>query len=71
MLGPPKRRQLDRPVLASLEALVPANHFYRHLERKLDLGFVRELAHDRYAPTGRPSVDPVVFFKTHPPHSPH
>ncbi len=63
MLGPEKARDLCRPVLVSLEALVPRDHFYRHLERRLDLAFVRDLARDRYAPTGRPSVDPVVFFK--------
>jgi transposase len=63
MLGPPKERSLDRPILVSLEALVPADHFYRHLEAKLDLGFVRDLVAATYAPGGRPSIDPVVFFK--------
>ena len=62
MLGPPKARHVDRPVLAALEALVPPDHFSRHLERVLDLGFVRELVRDRYAPSGRPSLDPVVYF---------
>ena len=52
MLGPEKARDLDRPVLVSLEALVPRDHFYRHLERRLDLSFVRELVRDRYAPHG-------------------
>jgi transposase len=47
----------------SLEELVPADHFYRHLDRVLDLSFVRDLVQDRYASGGRPSVDPVVFFK--------
>lgn len=48
----------------SLEALVPLDHFYRHVEAKLDLSFVRELVKDLYAlKTGRPSIDPVVFFK--------
>jgi transposase len=47
----------------SLEALVPPDHSYRHLDAKLDLRFVRELVADRYAPLGRPSIDPVVFFK--------
>jgi hypothetical protein len=42
MLGPPKSRRLDAPIAVSLEALVPVDHFYRHLEAKLDLGFVRE-----------------------------
>lgn len=47
----------------TLEQLVPADHFYRHLERTLDLAFVRELVADCYAAGGRPSIDPVVFFK--------
>jgi transposase len=63
MLGPPKARDLARPVAASLEALVPTDHFYRHLEAKLDLGFVRDWVADRYAERGRPSIDPVVFFR--------
>ena len=50
--------------IVSLERLVPAGNFYRQLETKLDLGFVYELVKDAYAPTmGRPSIDPVVFFK--------
>ncbi|MDP9362620.1 MAG: IS1182 family transposase [Chloroflexota bacterium] len=63
MLGPPKPRRLNTPVAASLDDLVPADHFYRHLEAKLDLGFVREWARELYAERGRPSIDPVVFFK--------
>jgi len=63
VLGPPKMRDLDRPVLISLEAAVPPNHFYRHLHRVLDLSFVRDLVADRYAAGGRPSIDPIVFFK--------
>ena len=47
----------------SLEDLVPKDNFYRRLEASLDLSFVRELVGSRYANGGRPSVDPVVFFK--------
>jgi hypothetical protein len=47
----------------SLEELVPADHFYRHLERTLDLTFVREFVHETYAGGGRPTIDPVVLFK--------
>jgi transposase len=47
----------------TLEELVPRDHFYRHLERVLDLSFVRELVAPYYAAGGRPSIDPVVFFK--------
>jgi hypothetical protein len=46
MLGPPKPRRLDQPIAVSLEQRVPANNFYRHLEAKLDLSFVREWAHE-------------------------
>jgi transposase len=63
LLGPKKARRLDRPVTVSLESLVPPNHFYRHLERSLDLSFVRDLVADSYKAGGRPSIDPVVFFK--------
>jgi hypothetical protein len=63
MLGPSKLRRLDGPIAVSLEDLVPRNHFYRHLERSLDLGFVRDWARECYADRGRPSIDPVVFFK--------
>ena len=62
MLGPLKARDLDRPVLIAIESSVPKDHFYRHLHRVLDLSFVRELAADRYASGGRPSIDPEVFF---------
>src|SRR3712207_5634068 len=52
MLGPAKPRRLDVPVAVSLEDLVPANHFYRHLEAKLDLSFGREWARELYAERG-------------------
>jgi transposase len=46
-----------------LEDLVPNDHFYREVDRMLDLSFVRDLVRSCYAAGGRPSVDPVVFFK--------
>ena len=58
-----KQRCFAPLVNVSLEDLVPADHFYRHLERTLDLSFVREFVHETYAGSGRPSIDPVVFFK--------
>jgi transposase len=63
MLGPPKSRDLDRSVLISVEMLVPKDHFYRHLEKKLDLSFVRDWVKECYAERGRASVDPVILFK--------
>ncbi len=47
----------------TLENLVPKDHFYRQVERTLDLSFVRDLVKSCYAAGGRPSVDPAVFFK--------
>jgi hypothetical protein len=64
MLGPPKQRCFNRQLLVSLENLVPADNFYRHLDAKLDLGFVREWVADSYAEQGRPSIDPVVFLSS-------
>src|SRR5438309_1483690 len=58
-----KERHFAPLINVSVEQLVPQDHFYRHLERTLDLSFVRELVRDTYAGGGRPSIDPVVFFK--------
>ncbi len=59
------KARLFTPIAArSLDELVPAEHFYRHLDRVLDLSFVRDLVRDCYvAEKGRPSIDPVVFFR--------
>src|SRR5215212_7433099 len=62
MMGAKERIFAPLPPV-SLEDLIPANHFYRHLEAELDLDFVRDLVRDAYADTGRPSIDPVIFFK--------
>ncbi len=58
-----KERAFAPLVVVSLEELVPQNHFYRHLQRVLDLSFVHDLVRELYAAAGRPSIDPVVFFK--------
>ncbi len=58
-----KERSFAPLVNVSLEDLVPADQFYRHLERTLDLSFVREFVQETYAGGGRPSIDPVIFFK--------
>jgi transposase len=58
-----KERTFAPLVAVSLEALVPQDHFYRHLDRTLDLSFVRDLVQETYAAGGRPSIDPVVFFR--------
>ena len=64
MLGAKARVFKSHPEL-SLEELVPQDNFYRQVQSKLDLEFVRELVAKCYTPFGRPSIDPVVFFKLH------
>ncbi len=58
-----KERHFAPLIPVSLEELVPKDHFYRHLERTLNLSFVRAFVQQSYAGAGRPSIDPVVFFK--------
>lgn len=64
MMGTKVRRFAPRRDV-SLDDLVPQDHFYRHVERSLDLAFVRDLVRSCYATGGRPSIDPIVFFKLH------
>src|SRR5918998_3744900 len=63
MMGTKVRSFAPLPRDLSLEHLVPEDNFYRRLEARLDLSFVREIVAPLYAKGGRPSVDPVVFFK--------
>ena len=42
---------------------MPPDHFYRQVEQRFNLQFVRDLVCQYYAPWGRPSIDPIVFFK--------
>ena len=58
-----KARAVTPRHTVSLEDLVPPDDFYRHLDRVFDLAFVRDPVRDTYAARGRPSIDPVVFFR--------
>jgi transposase len=58
-----KAREFKQHKSISLEDLVPDDNFYRRVERSIDLSFVRKLAGEYYASIGRPSIDPLVFFK--------
>jgi transposase len=63
VMGTKERIFSPLPHDVSLENLLPKDNFYRRLEERLDLSFVRELVRPLYASGGRSSVDPVVFFK--------
>ncbi len=58
MMGTKDRNFAPLPRNVSLEELVPKDNFYRHLDRKLDLSFVRDLVEDCYASSGRPVCVP-------------
>lgn len=58
-----KKREFSPLGNLSLEELVPKDHFYRQVDRSLDLAFVRDLVRELYASDGRPSIDPIVFFR--------
>jgi transposase len=62
MMGIKLREFAPLPDL-SLEEFVSKDNFYRRLEERLDLSFVRDLVAPLYSVGGRASVDPVVFFK--------
>jgi transposase len=51
-------------VSLDLDQFVPQDHRLRKIDHVLDLFFVRQLTSDLYCKgEGRPSIDPVVFFK--------
>jgi len=58
-----KIRDLKNFTSFSLETLVPEDNFHRQVEKCIDLSFVRHLVCHLYSDFGRPSIDPVVFFK--------
>jgi transposase len=62
MLGH-KIRDFKPLTAVSLDDLVPEENFYRQVDRCLDLSFVRSLVSKLYSIMGRPSIDPIVFFK--------
>jgi hypothetical protein len=52
-----KERHFAPLIHVSVEELVPQDHFYRHVERTLDLSFVRAFVQETYAGKGRPSIE--------------
>src|SRR6266849_5718766 len=62
MLGS-KSKQFQQHRAVCLEDFVPQKNFYRQLEASLDLNFIPTLVAEHYSSRGRPSIDPIVFFK--------
>ncbi|HSR17123.1 MAG TPA: hypothetical protein VLM39_03430, partial [Ignavibacteriaceae bacterium] len=47
----------------TIDDLVPEENIYRQIDKFLDLRFIYKECKKLYGRTGKPSVDPVVFFK--------
>jgi len=47
----------------SLDSLVPADDFYRKINRSIDFHFLYKATEHYYGSEGQDSIDPVVFFK--------
>ena len=47
----------------TIDELVPEDNLYRQIDKFLDLRFVYKECEKLYGKTGKPSIDPVVFFK--------
>jgi len=47
----------------TIDDLVPEDNIYRQIDQFLDLRFVYKECEKLYGKTGKPSIDPVVFFK--------
>jgi transposase len=62
MLGK-KRYEAKMMYSVTLEDLVPGDNFYRVIDGLLDLRFLYKECKEVYGETGKPSIDPVVFFK--------
>jgi transposase len=62
MLGH-KDRVFKQHIAISLDALVPKDNFYRKVDQCIDFSFVRDMSAEFYSSFGRPSIDPVVFFR--------
>ena len=58
-----KRFEPKEKVNFYLPDQIPGDNLYKRLKEHLDLSFVYDLTKGYYSHTGKPSIDPVVFFK--------
>lgn len=47
----------------TIDDLVPEDNIYRQIDKFLDMRFIYKECEKLYGKTGKPSIDPVVFFK--------
>ena len=50
--------------LVDIEALVPANHLLRKIDKYIDFSFINDMCRPYYCEDiGRPAIEPVIMFK--------
>ena len=62
-----ERGKMDRDVveIVGIDSLVPKDHLLRKIDQAVDFNRLYEMVEPLYCEdNGRPSVDPVVLFKT-------
>ncbi len=59
------KKQIEPKLLytITLEQLVPADNFYRRLNKTIELNWLYKATEKYYGQEGQESIDPVVFFK--------
>ena len=63
MMGRREDSQVQFLYAFDLDKVVPADHLVRQIDAILDLSWVHRELRPYYSHTGRPSIDPVVFFR--------
>lgn len=57
-----KDRQMQM-LFIDINTMIPENHLLKQIDKKINFGFIYELAAPYYSTTGRKSVDPVMMIK--------
>ena len=47
-----------------IESIIPKNHLLRKIDKAIDFSFIRDFTSHLYcSDNGRPSIDPILFFR--------
>ena len=63
MMGPTYRGGRGGASRRTIEAMLPADHLLRRIDRRLDTSELRQALADHYSTRGRPSIDPELLIR--------
>ncbi|GEM72024.1 transposase [Sphingomonas sp. NPDC019816] len=63
MMGPACRGKREGASRRTIEAMLPADHLLRRVDRCLDIGELRQALAGHYSARGRPSIDPELLIR--------